>query len=135
MVRIRFQRVGAKAQASYRVVAADKESPSRGRVLEILGHYNPRTEPATLKVDESRLFHWIENGARPSDSVLSALKSAGTWDRWERFKKGESAEVLAEEARKAFVEVDPKTRRSASGSGRPSKKALAKAEGAKAAEA
>jgi len=135
MVRIRLQRVGAKAQASYRVVAADKESARGGRVLEILGHYNPRTEPASLKVDERRLFHWIKNGAKPSDSVLRALKAAGTWNRWERFKQGESAEALDDEAQRAFVAVDPKTRRSTSGARRPSKKSIAKAEGEKAAEA
>jgi small subunit ribosomal protein S16 len=116
------------------VVATEKENARDGRVLEILGHYNPRTEPATIKVDERRLFHWIKNGAKPSDSVFRALKTVGTWDRWERFKQGEAAEVLAEDAQKAYIEVDPKTRRGTAAAKRPSKKTLARAEAAKAAE-
>lgn len=111
MVRIRLRRVGAKNQPSYRIVAAEKEAPRDGRFLEVLGHYNPRTEPSTVQVDEQRLFHWMSNGAQPSESVFRALKSLGTWDRWERFKQGESIDKLLEEAKKAVPEVDPRTRR------------------------
>ena len=111
MVRIRFRRVGAKGQASFRIVAADKESPRDGRFLEVLGHYNPRTEPSTVRVNEARLFHWMEHGAQPSDSVVRALRSLGTWDRWERYKGGESLDTLLEEAEAAQPEVDPRTRR------------------------
>lgn len=111
MVRIRFRRVGSRHQPSYRIVAADKESPRDGRFLEALGHYNPRTEPATVEVNEARLFHWMMNGAQPSDSVKQTLKSLGTWERWERYKAGESLENLLEEAKTALVEVDPRTRR------------------------
>ncbi len=56
MVRIRLRRTGLKKQSTYRVVAADKESPRDGRFLEILGSYNPRTEPFTLNVKEDRIF-------------------------------------------------------------------------------
>ena len=49
MVRIRFRRIGLKGQPSYRIVAADKEAPRDGRFLEILGFYNPRTDPSTVK--------------------------------------------------------------------------------------
>ena len=111
MVRIRFRRVGAKHQASFRIVAADKESPRDGRFLEVLGHYNPRTEPSTVRVNEARLFHWMKHGAQPSDSVVRALRSLGTWDRWERYKAGESLDTLLEEAEAAQPEVDPRTRR------------------------
>ncbi|MCK5314915.1 MAG: 30S ribosomal protein S16, partial [Anaerolineales bacterium] len=68
MVRIRLRRVGAKGQPSYRVVAADKESPRDGRFLEILGHYNPRTEPATIHLNEDRIYDWMSKGAQPSDA-------------------------------------------------------------------
>ena len=111
MVRIRLRRVGAKNQPSYRIVAAEKEAPRDGRFLEVLGHYNPRTEPSTVLVDEERLFHWMKNGAQPSDAVFKALRSLGTWERWERFKDGESIEKLLDEAKKAVPEVDPRTRR------------------------
>jgi len=101
MVRLRFRRVGMRGQPSYRIVAADKESPRDGRYLEILGFYNPRTEPATVTVKEDRVFHWMKNGARPTESVEQVLKTVGTMDRWERFKKGEDLEALMKEAEEA----------------------------------
>ena len=111
MVRIRFRRVGARNQASFRIVAADKESPRDGRFLEVLGSYNPRTNPSTVIVDEARLFHWMSNGAQPSDSVVQTLQTGGTWERWERFKSGESLDTLIQEAEAAIPEIDPRTRR------------------------
>lgn len=101
MVRIRLRRIGLKGQPSYRIVAADKESPRDGRFLEILGFYNPRTDPSTLTVKEDRVFHWMKNGARPSDSVEQIFRTSGTLDRWERFKKGEDVEALMTEAKEA----------------------------------
>ncbi len=101
MVRIRFRRVGLKGQPSYRIVAADKESPRDGRFLEILGFYNPRTEPATIHVKEDRVFHWMKNGALPTESVAQVFKTAGVMDRFERFKKGEKVESLVVEAMEA----------------------------------
>jgi len=92
-------------------VAADKESPRDGRFLEILGHYNPRTEPSTVEIDEARLFHWLKHGAQPSDAVVKILKPLGTLDRWERYKAGEPLETLILEAKAAMPEVDPRTRR------------------------
>ena len=77
MVRIRLRRVGGKKQPSYRIVAADKESPRDGRFLENLGFYNPRTEPATLLMKEGRIPEWMSRGAQPSDSVTQLFKSAG----------------------------------------------------------
>ena len=101
MVRIRFRRIGLKGQPSYRIVAADKESPRDGRFLEILGFYNPRTQPATMTVKEDRVFHWMKNGAKPTESVEQVFKTTGTLDRWERFKKGEDVEALMKEAAEA----------------------------------
>ena len=63
MVRIRLRRVGAKGQPSYRIIAADKEAPRDGRFLEILGFYNPRTEPATITLNEDRIYDWLTKGA------------------------------------------------------------------------
>jgi small subunit ribosomal protein S16 len=90
-----------KGQPSYRIVAADKEMPRDGRFLEILGMYNPRTEPATIRVKEERVFHWMKNGALPTESVAQVFKSSGTLDRFERFKKGEALEALLAEAAEA----------------------------------
>ena len=101
MVRLRLRRIGLKGQPTYRVVAADKESPRDGRFLEILGHYNPRTQPATVHLNEERVYHWMKNGALPTESVEQVFKSAGVMDRWERFKKGESVEALVKEAEQA----------------------------------
>lgn len=98
MVRIRLRRVGGKKQPSYRIVASDKESPRDGRFLEILGSYNPRTEPPTLEIQEERLYEWMIKGAQPSDSVKQILQTAGTLERFERFKKGESGAALQIEA-------------------------------------
>lgn len=98
MVRIRFRRMGLRGQPSYRIVAADKEAARDGRFLEILGFYNPRTEPSTIHVKEERVFHWMKNGALPTESVGQVFKSSGLLDRYERFKKGEALEVLLNEA-------------------------------------
>ncbi len=101
MVRIRLRRVGGKKQPSYRIVAADKESPRDGRFLEILGFYNPRTEPTTLEMKEDRIYDWMSKGAQPSDSVKQLFRFAGLMDRFARYKEGESIEVLLEEAESA----------------------------------
>ena len=112
MVRIRLRRIGLKGQPSYRIVAADKESPRDGRFLEILGFYNPRTQPATIQLKEERIYHWMSNGAQPSESALQVYKSAGLLDRYERYKKGEALETLMQEAESAQVtrNVSDKTR-------------------------
>jgi small subunit ribosomal protein S16 len=111
MVRIRLRRTGLKGQPSYRLVIADKESPRDGRFLEIVGFYNPRTEPATLVIKEDRIYDWMSRGALPTESVGQLFRTAGTLERFERFKKGESVEsLLAEvETAKAARVVSPKT--------------------------
>ncbi|MBN2549468.1 MAG: 30S ribosomal protein S16 [Anaerolineales bacterium] len=113
MVRIRLRRVGAKAQPSYRIVAADKEAPRDGRPLEVLGFYNPRTNPATIELAEERIYDWLKKGAQPSESVMQVFRSAGLLTRFERFKKGEALDTLLEEAKEAEQKrnINPKTER------------------------
>ncbi|MEW5829748.1 MAG: 30S ribosomal protein S16 [Chloroflexota bacterium] len=112
MVRIRLRRVGLKGQPSYRIVAAEKESPRDGRFLEILGFYNPRTDPATVQIKEDRIYDWMSKGAQLSDSVEQVFKSAGVLDRYARFKTGEAVETLVAESEKMQAErnANPKTR-------------------------
>jgi small subunit ribosomal protein S16 len=112
MVRIRLRRVGLKGQPSYRIVAAEKESPRDGKFLEILGDYNPRTEPFTFQVNEERVYHWLKNGAQPSESVAMLFKSVGLTERFERVKAGEPAEAVLKEAEEFYNsrKVNPKTR-------------------------
>ena len=112
MVRIRLRRTGMKKQASYRIVAADKEKPRDGKFLEILGSYNPRTDPSTVVVQEDRIYHWLKNGAQPSDSVSQIFNYSGVTERYERFKAGEELEVLMAESEKMMAErnVNPRTR-------------------------
>lgn len=129
MVRIRLRRIGGKNQASFRIVAADKESPRNGRFIEILGFYNPRTEPATITLKEDRIYHWIGNGAQPSDSVNQILKLAGALERFERFKKGEKVETLVAEAESAATSraANRQTRRAAPAAGTSKRKKAAQA--------
>lgn len=98
MLRIRLRRVGAKKQPLYRIVIAENEWPRDGRFLEIIGRYNPRTEPATIEVNEERAYHWLKNGAQPTDTVVRLLGRTGTLGRFERLKQGEAAEGLLAEA-------------------------------------
>jgi small subunit ribosomal protein S16 len=76
-VRIRLTRVGGKKDPVWRIVAADQRSPRDGRVLEILGQYNPQTEPSTVKVDEDKVRDWLAKGAQPSDTVRRLLRTQG----------------------------------------------------------
>jgi small subunit ribosomal protein S16 len=94
MVRIRLRRTGSRGQPSYRLVVADKESPRDGRFLEIVGFYNPRTEPGTLEIKEDRIYEWMNKGALPTESVAQLFRTSGTSERYERLKKGESADEI-----------------------------------------
>ena len=76
-VRIRLTRVGATKQPSYRLVVADSRSARDGRAIDTIGHYNPRTDPIELCVDEAKAKDWLAKGAQPSDTVRRLLKQAG----------------------------------------------------------
>jgi small subunit ribosomal protein S16 len=76
-VRIRLRRTGGKGQPSYRIVVADARSPRDGRFIETIGHYNPRTDPATHEIDADRARYWLSVGAQPSDAVARLLEKDG----------------------------------------------------------
>ncbi|MBW3593766.1 MAG: 30S ribosomal protein S16 [Actinobacteria bacterium] len=75
--RIRLTRIGSKKNPIYRVVVADARSPRDGRFIEIVGQYNPQTEPSTIELDEEKIRDWISKGAQPSDPVKRLLKAKG----------------------------------------------------------
>ena len=115
MVRIRLRRTGKKKQASYRVVVADRESPRDGRFIEIIGHYNPRTDPPTVSIKADRALYWLSQGAQPSDPVAHMLKKQGILAQFEAFKRGdpmptaEELEALVAAAPEVVAEVDAET--------------------------
>jgi len=76
-VRIRLTRVGATKQPTYRLVVADSRSARDGRAIDTIGHYNPRTDPIDLHIDEAKARHWLAKGAQPSDTVKRLFKNAG----------------------------------------------------------
>jgi small subunit ribosomal protein S16 len=76
-VRIRLTRVGATNNPIWRVVATDQRSPRDGRFIEVLGHYNPQTDPSTIDLDEARVRDWLARGAQPSGTVKQLLKAKG----------------------------------------------------------
>lgn len=77
MIKLRLRRTGAKKRPSYRIVATEHSSPRDGRFIEIIGHYDPLTEPSTIKVNAERAQYWLSVGAQPSDTVAGLLKRAG----------------------------------------------------------
>jgi len=83
MVKIRLRRVGAKHKPSYRIVVADSRSPRDGRFIEIVGHYNPLTDPATININEEKVLKWLKQGAQPTDTVYSLLRKSGIIDKLE----------------------------------------------------
>lgn len=80
LLRIRLRRTGKKKQASYRVVVADQRDPRDGDFVEIVGHYNPRTDPSTIVLKEDRIRHWLSKGAQPSETVHRILHKQGIYD-------------------------------------------------------
>jgi len=76
-VKIRLTRVGATNNPIWRVVATDQRSPRDGRFIEVLGHYNPQTDPSTIELKEDRVRSWLERGAQPTNTVKRLLKAKG----------------------------------------------------------
>jgi small subunit ribosomal protein S16 len=75
--KIRLARVGSKKNPVYRVVVADSRSPRDGRFIEIIGRYNPQTDPSTIDIEEAKAKDWMSKGAQPTDSVRRLLKAKG----------------------------------------------------------
>jgi len=76
-VRMRLTRIGSKKNPIYRIVVADSRSPRDGRFIEIVGRYNPQTDPSTIELDEAKIKDWLSKGAQPSDPVAKLIKASG----------------------------------------------------------
>jgi small subunit ribosomal protein S16 len=76
-VKLRLKRMGAKKRPFYRVVVADSRSPRDGRFIEVVGTYSPLSEPAEIKFDEEKTIKWLNDGAKPSETVRDLLSRAG----------------------------------------------------------
>ncbi len=81
MLRIRLRRTGAKNQPSYRVVVADSRAARDGAFVDHIGHYNPRTDPPTIVIDEDKALKWLRQGAKPSEAVERMLRNMGTMEK------------------------------------------------------
>ena len=81
MVKIRLRRMGRRNRPFYRVVVSDSRSPRDGRFIEVIGHYNPLTDPATVSIDEEKALKWLRSGAQPTDTVRSFLNKLGIMEK------------------------------------------------------
>jgi len=101
--------VGSKKNPIWRVVVADQRSPRDGRFIETIGHYNPQTEPSTIRIDEERLQHWLARGAQPTGSVKQLVKAyaKGSGEPESLSTSAASAVAAPEEPAAAEVEAEP----------------------------
>lgn len=95
MVKIRLRRVGAKKKPQYRLVVADACSPRDGAFIEIIGHYNPLTDPETVVIAEDRARHWLERGAQPTDTAARLLAKVGIIEDSKARKEKMEADIIA----------------------------------------
>jgi small subunit ribosomal protein S16 len=86
-VKLRLMRFGKTKQPTYRVVAADSRSPRDGRFIEIVGQYNPRSEPSVVNIDNGKAVKWLRDGAQPTDRVRKLLEISGAWAEFSASKK------------------------------------------------
>ena len=77
-----MSRQGRKKAPFYRLVVADERSPRDGKFIELIGTYNPMTDPATVSINEERALYWLKNGALPSDTARGLLRKQGIWEKF-----------------------------------------------------
>ena len=87
MLKIRLRRVGAKKKPSYRLVAADARAPRDGAFVDIIGHYNPMTDPETVVINEEKARYWLGHGAQPTDTAARLLAKAGIMEKFKLVKE------------------------------------------------
>jgi small subunit ribosomal protein S16 len=81
-VKIRLKRMGAKKSPFYRIVVADSRSPRDGRYIEVVGTYNPVTQPAKVDINEELALKWLQDGAKPSDTVRNLFSPQGIMEKF-----------------------------------------------------
>ena len=109
MIKIRLHREGSKGQHSYRIVVFNLRKESKGRYLEKIGHFKPRTQ-TVINIKEGRALYWLSVGAQPDGAVRRILDHTGTWDRFLRLRAGENIDDLVREAEDTRKELpSPKT--------------------------
>jgi small subunit ribosomal protein S16 len=87
MLRIRLRRMGARKHPSYRVVVADSRLARDGAFVEIIGNYDPMTNPETIVIKEERALHWLRQGAQPSETTARLLGKAGIMEKFKPVKE------------------------------------------------
>jgi len=87
MVKIRLTRVGAKKKPSYRVVIADSRAPRDGAFINIIGHYDPLTDPETVVIDEEKALYWLGQGAQPTATTARLLTKTGIMEKFKTVKE------------------------------------------------
>jgi small subunit ribosomal protein S16 len=83
MVKIRLRRVGGKHKPIYRLIATDHRAPRDGAFIEVIGNYNPLTDPETVKVDEEKAIKWLESGAQPTQTAYKLLVKTGVMGKFQ----------------------------------------------------
>jgi len=96
MVKIRLRRVGSKKKPSYRLVVADARAPRDGAFINIIGHYNPLTDPETVVIDKEKALNWLKQGAQPTDTAARLLAKAGIIEEPKARKEKIKADITAE---------------------------------------
>ena len=87
MVKIRLRRVGAKKRPSYRLVVADVRAPRDGAFINIIGYYNPLTDPETVAIDEEKALNWLRQGAQPTATADRLLSKVGIMEKFKIIKE------------------------------------------------
>jgi small subunit ribosomal protein S16 len=90
-VKLRLMRMGKTKQPTYRVVAADARAPRDGRFIEIVGTYQPRSEPSVINIETEKVVKYLRNGAQPTDRVKKLLELSGAWSAFEESKAAAKA--------------------------------------------
>ncbi len=93
-VKLRLRRMGKKKQPVYKVVAADARAPRDGRFIEAIGLYNPKTDPATVEINEERALYWLNVGAQPTTTVKNILSKEGILLKFDMTKRGKTEEEI-----------------------------------------